>query len=59
MHMDVVYRDELTYLSCGSLSRLKLRNMIQYSGNSLRLGGVEVWLWKLRCMITSPYIDTI
>ena len=46
MHMDVVYRDELTHLSYGSLSRLKLRNMIQYSGTSPRLGGVRVWLWQ-------------
>ena len=32
--MDVVFRDELTYLSFGSLSRIKLCNMIQNSGNN-------------------------
>ena len=37
MPMDVLYRDKLTYLSCGSLSRIKLRNMIQYSGNTTRI----------------------
>ena len=33
--MAVDYRDKMTYLSCDSLSRLILRNMIQYSGNNL------------------------
>ena len=32
--VDVVYRDKMTYLGCDSLSRLKFRDMIQYSGNS-------------------------
>ena len=32
--------------------------MIQYSGNNLRLGGVEVWLWQATVRdTTSPYID--
>ena len=44
--MAVGYWDEMTYLSCDSLSRLILWNMIQYSGNSLRLGYVVVWLWQ-------------
>ena len=33
MPMDVDYRAEMTYLSSDSLSRLVLRNMVQYSGN--------------------------
>ena len=42
--MAVVYRDEMIYLSFVSLSRLKLRNMVQYFATSLRRGvkGVAV-----------------
>ena len=34
---------------------LQLRNVIHYSGNNLRLGGVELWFCNLRSMILSLY----
>ena len=57
--MDVEYRAKMTYLSADSLSRLILWNMVQYSGNSLRLGYMEdVAVASCCAWFTNPYIDT-
>ena len=30
--------------------------MVKYSENSLPLGALWVWLWRLRCVTANPYI---